>query len=140
MAKNHDAMTKMTAAATMSGGHWCQCDNVTISHNEVKIHEWQQRLRWRTRGCSSSCVLGREACCWWTGNQSGQEAPADSNGKGSEDNNKESKEESKGVEGEGVEGEGDKGKGNKGKGDEGEGDEGKGNEGDDGNFPEEGWR
>ncbi len=33
---NHNTMAMMTAAATMRGGHWCQCDDVTINHNEVK--------------------------------------------------------------------------------------------------------
>ncbi len=49
--------------------------------------------------------------CWRTGNCSGQEAPANSNGKGSEDNNN---------------------KGDK----ESEGNDGKGDKGDDRNFPE----
>ncbi len=62
---NHKAMATMTAAATLRGGRWCQWDDVIISHYEVKRHEWQQRLRWRTRGCSSSCVCRREACCPW---------------------------------------------------------------------------
>jgi hypothetical protein len=53
---NHEAMAMMTAAVTMRGGRWCQYNDVTISHNEVKSHEWQQWLRWQTRGCSGSCV------------------------------------------------------------------------------------
>ena len=66
----------------MRGGCWCQCDEVTISHYEVKSHEWQQRL-W-TRGV---LPMG--------------------NGKGSEDDGNKGDKESKGVEGE--EGEGDEG-------------------------------
>jgi hypothetical protein len=62
---NHKVMAMMTAATTMRGGCWCRCDNLTVSHYEVKSHEWQQRLRWQTRGCSSSCVCAREACCPW---------------------------------------------------------------------------
>jgi hypothetical protein len=31
----------------MTGGRWCQCDNLTISHNEGKSHECQQQLHWR---------------------------------------------------------------------------------------------
>jgi hypothetical protein len=62
---NHKAMATMTAAATMRGGRWCRCNNVTISHYEVNIHKWQQRLRWQTRGSSGSCICGREACCPW---------------------------------------------------------------------------
>jgi hypothetical protein len=62
---NHEAMATMTAAATMRGGRWCRCNDVTISHYEVKSHKWQQRLRWQTRGCSGSCVCGREGCCPW---------------------------------------------------------------------------
>ncbi len=73
----------------MRGEHWCQCDDVTIIHNEVKSHEWQQ------------------ACCQWTGIHGGQEALADGNSKGSEDYGNEGDEESKGVEG--NKGEGDKG-------------------------------
>jgi hypothetical protein len=49
----------------MRGGRWCRCNNVTISHYEVKSHEWQQWLRWQMRGCSGSYVCGREACCPW---------------------------------------------------------------------------
>jgi hypothetical protein len=49
----------------MKGGHWCRCDDVTISHYEVKSHEWQQQLHWWTRGCNGSCVCGQEACCPW---------------------------------------------------------------------------
>jgi hypothetical protein len=55
----------MTAAATMRGGRWCQCNDVTVSHYEVKSHKWQQRLHWQTRGCNGSCVCRREACCPW---------------------------------------------------------------------------
>ncbi len=62
---NHEAMATMTAAATMRGGPWCRCDDVTISHYEVNSHEWQQRLRWQTRGSSGSCACGREACYPW---------------------------------------------------------------------------
>ncbi len=53
----------MMAAATMRGGHWCQCEDVTISRNKVMSHKWQQQLRWWVRGCSGSCVCGQEACC-----------------------------------------------------------------------------
>jgi hypothetical protein len=49
----------------MRGGRWCQCNNVTISHYELKSHKWQQWLSWWMRGCSSSCVCGQEACCPW---------------------------------------------------------------------------
>jgi hypothetical protein len=63
---NHKAMATMKAAATMRGGCWCQCNNVTISHYEVKSHEWQQRLCWQMRGSSGSCVCGQEACCQWS--------------------------------------------------------------------------
>ncbi len=117
VANNHDAMAIMMVAATMRGGHWCQCNDVTISHNEVKSHEWQQRHCWRMRGCSGSCICGQEAYCQWTGNRSGKKALADSNGKGSEDNDNKSNNDSKGNKG--------------------EGDKGKGNEGNDGNFPKE---
>jgi hypothetical protein len=89
--------------------------NVTISHIKVKNHGWQQQLRWWMRGCSGSCVCGREACCRRTGNHGGQEAPADGNSKGSED---------------------DDNKGDK----EREDNDGKGDKGDDGNFPEGGGR
>ncbi len=34
----------MMVAATMRGGRWCQCNDVTISHDEVKSHKWQQWL------------------------------------------------------------------------------------------------
>jgi hypothetical protein len=67
------------------------------------------------RGCSSSCVCGREACCRRTGDRGGQEAPADSNGKGSEDDDNKGDEES-------------------------EKDAGEGDKGDDGKFPEGGGR
>jgi hypothetical protein len=95
---------------------WRLCTyKVTISHNKVKSHRWQQQLRWRMIGCSGSCVCGQEACCQWTGNCGRQEAPANSNGKGSEDNNN---------------------KGNK----ESEGNDGEGNKGNDRNFPKGGGR
>jgi hypothetical protein len=55
----------MTAAATMRGRCWCRCNDVTISHYEVKSHKWQQRLHWQMRGCSGSCVCRQEACCPW---------------------------------------------------------------------------
>jgi hypothetical protein len=55
---NHKAMEMMTAAATMRGGRWSQWKDVTISHDEVKSHEWQQWLRWQMRGCSGSCICG----------------------------------------------------------------------------------
>jgi hypothetical protein len=113
-------MARMTAAVTMRGGRWCRCNDVTISHNVEKSHKWQQRLCFRTRGCSSSCVCKQEACCRWTGIRSGQEAPADGNGNGSEDNGNEGIKENEGV------------KGNKGEGNEGDDD--------DGNFPEGGGR
>jgi hypothetical protein len=77
-------MATITAATTMRGGRWCRCNDVTISHDEVKSHEWQQRLHWQTRGCSGSCV-----------------------GDGSEHNGNEGDEESEGVEGD--EGEGNEG-------------------------------
>jgi hypothetical protein len=89
--------------------------NVIIGHNKVKSHGWQQRLHWRMRGCSGSCICGKEVCCQRTGDCGGQEAPADGNGKGSEDND------------------------NKG-GKESEGDDGEGDKGNDGNFPEGGGR
>ncbi len=57
-------------------------------------------------------------CCRWMGIHGGQEAPADSNGKGSEDDSNEGDEESKGV----------------------EDNEGEGDEGDDGNFIKGGER
>ncbi len=89
--------------------------NVTICRNNVKSQGWQQQLHWRMRGCSGSCVCGKEACCWRTGDRGEQEAPADGNGEGSED---------------------DDNKGGK----ESEGDDGEGDKGDDGNFPEVGGR
>ncbi len=95
---------------------WRICTyNVTISHNKVKSHGWQQRLRWQMRGCSGSCVCRREACCCRTGDRGGQGAPADGNSKGSEDDNN---------------------KGDK----ESEGNDGEGNKGNDRNFPEGGGR
>ena len=111
--KNHEAMATMTAAATMRGGRWCQCNNVTISHDEVKSHEWQQRLRWQMRGCSGSCVCRWEGCCQWMGIRGRQEAPADGNSEGSEHDGNKGDEESKGLEG---------------------------NKGDNGNFPDGGGR
>jgi hypothetical protein len=33
---NHEAMVTITAAATMRGGCWCQCNDVTISHDKVR--------------------------------------------------------------------------------------------------------
>jgi hypothetical protein len=89
--------------------------NVTICRNKVKSHGWQQRLHWRMRGCSGSCVCGKEACCRRTGDRGGQEAPADGNGEGSEDDDNTGGKES-------------------------EGDDGEGDKGDDGNFPEGGGR
>ncbi len=89
--------------------------NVTISRNKVKSHGRQEQLRWWMRGCSGSCVCRQEACCWRTGNRGKQEAPADGNGEGNEDNNNKSDKES-------------------------EGNDGEGNKGDDGNFPEGGGR
>jgi hypothetical protein len=89
--------------------------NITISRNKVKSHGCQQQLRWHMRGCSGSCICGQEACCWRTSDRGGQEATADGNGNGSED---------------------DDNKGNK----ESEGNDGKGNKGDDGNFPKGGGR
>jgi hypothetical protein len=77
---------------------------VTISHNKVKSHGWQQQLHWRMRGCSGSCICGHEACCWKTGNHGGQEVPADGNGKGSEDNDSKGDKESEGDDGEGGKG------------------------------------
>jgi hypothetical protein len=109
-ANNHNAMPTMTAAATMRGGHWGQCDDVTISHecnnvrisqNEVKSHEWQQRLCWRTRGCSGSCVCKQRVCCRQTGDCGGQEAPADGKGKSSEDDKNKGNKEKKGNKGKG---------------------------------------
>ncbi len=70
-----------------------------------------ERLQWLLR-------LRMRACCQWTGIRGRQEAPADSNGEGSEHNGNEGDEESKGV----------------------EGDEGEGEKGDNGNFPEGGGR
>jgi hypothetical protein len=64
--------------------------NVTTSHNKVKSHGWLQQLRWQMRGWGGSCVCGQEVYCRRTGNRSGQEAPVDGKGKGSEeDDNKE---------------------------------------------------
>ncbi len=83
----------------MRGGYWCQCDNVTISHNEVKKHEWKHRLHWRTRGCSGSCVCGQEECCRRAGDCSIQEALADSNGEGSEEDDNKDDKENKGSKG-----------------------------------------
>jgi hypothetical protein len=65
---------------------WRLCTyNLTIRRNKVKSHRWQQRLCWWMRGCSGSCVCGGEVCSERTGDPSRQEAPADGNGKGSED-------------------------------------------------------
>jgi hypothetical protein len=114
-ANNHDAVATMMAAATMKGGCWCQCKDVTISHNKVMSNKWQQRLRWWMRGCSGSCICGQEACCCRTGNHGKQEAPADGNGEGSDNDNNEGNKKS-------------------------EGGDGNGNKGDDGNFPEGGGR
>ncbi len=77
----------------MRGGHWCQCNNVTISHYEVKSHKWQQRLsderlQWLLR-------------LWMRG------VLPMGNGEGSEDNGNKGDKESKGVEGD--KGEGDEG-------------------------------
>jgi hypothetical protein len=49
--------------------------------------------------CISSCICRQEACCQQTGNHGGQEAPADGNGKGSEDNNNEGNKEETGQQG-----------------------------------------
>jgi hypothetical protein len=95
---------------------WRLCTyNVTISRNKVKSHRWQQRLHWWMRGCSGSCVCEQEACCRRTDSRGRQEASADCNSEGSEDNN------------------------NKGD-DESEGNDGEGNNGDDRNFPKRGGR
>ena len=114
----HEAMATMTAAATMRRGPWCQCNNVTISHDEVKSREWQQRLRWQMRGCSGSCVCRWEGCCQWTGIHGKQEAPADGNDEVSEHDGNKGNEESEGV----------------------KDNEGEGNKGDNGNFPKGGGR
>jgi hypothetical protein len=73
--------------------------NVTISRNKVKSHGWQQQLCWQMRGCRGSCVCKREACCRRTGDRGGQEAPADSNSRGSEEDNKKGNKESEGDDG-----------------------------------------
>ncbi len=70
------------------------------------------------REAAAAPVSVDKACCQWMGIHGGQEAPADGNGKGSEDDGNEGYEESKGV----------------------KGNEGEGDEGDDGNFPEGGGR
>ena len=49
----------------MRGGRWCRCNDVTISHDKVKSHEWQQRLCWQTRGCSGSSANERHAANGW---------------------------------------------------------------------------
>jgi hypothetical protein len=91
----------MFAAATIRGEHWCQCNDVSISHNEVKSHKWQQQRHWWTRGCSGSCICRKEACCRQMGNGGRQEAPADGNSEDSEDNKNMGDKQSKGDEGEG---------------------------------------
>jgi hypothetical protein len=78
--------------------------NVTISCNKVKSRGWQQQLRWRMRGCSSSCICGQEVCCWRMGNRGGQETPVDGNGKGSEHDDNKGDEESEGNYGKGDKG------------------------------------
>jgi hypothetical protein len=88
---------------------------VTVKRNKVKSHGWQQRLRWRMRGCSGSCICGREACCQRMGDCGRQEAPTEGKSKGTEDKDN---------------------KGDK----ESEGDDGEGDKGNDGNFPEGGRR
>ncbi len=89
----------------MREGHFGRFDEKTISHNEVKSHEWQQRFRWWTRGCrGSSCICRQEACCQRMGHCSGQEVPADGNGKGIEDDNNKGNKESKADEDKGDEG------------------------------------
>jgi hypothetical protein len=79
---------------------WRLCTyNATSSCNKVKSRAWQQQLRWWMRGCSGSCICGKEVCCQRTGDCGGQEAPVDGNGEGSEDDDNKGDEESEGNKG-----------------------------------------